>query len=234
MTSRMGKAGIVAFLAASMALPTQKSADACGYAIEVRVDPTAQAVSSAEKASASGDQKGAVNKLLSVAPDLWRKKVGGSYVGDRALRVAARAVVRSNGDLTPPRGTIPAKLEAAPADAHGFDWASKVLEGFAAKTSGEPESMTDLGEALERIPTRRGEAKALLTSLEQKDLITNAFGYAALARIRANPAPKAPSFISVPLATLEHGSLLVDLARCRSLTKSPSICKEPDREKSVD
>ena len=236
MTSRLGKLGVVALVALPLALQAERSADACGYAIEVRTDPLAQAVSTAERASAGGDQRAAVGKLLSVAPDLWSKKAGSSYVGDRALRVAARAIVRSNGDVSPSE-VIRTKTKATNASDrpdHGVEWASKLLEGFAAKTKGEPETMTDLAEALERLPGRRSEAKALLGSLEKQDLMTSAFGYAALARIRANPAPEAPSFIAVPLATFEHGALLVDLARCRSLTKSSTICREPKNAKSGD
>jgi hypothetical protein len=52
-----------------------------------------------------------------------------------------------------------------------------------------PSYRTDLGEALAKIPSERAEAVRILGQLADRDLLTKAEGYAALACLRAESTP---------------------------------------------
>lgn len=220
--NHLHQAGIAALgLSVFSTIAVGPSADACENGVEFRIDPLVQAVSSAESAAAKGDQRSAMSSLLKVAPDLRSRKLGASNVSNRAIRVAARSIVRSNGEVG---------FSAAPSDddrTSNLAWASQVMRGLSVQSPSEPETMADLGEALERSYDQRGEARRLLTFLEKSDTMTSPFGYAALARIKAKAPEKQPSWLAAPLVTLDRGTARVDLARCKAMTKTPAICETP-------
>jgi hypothetical protein len=197
------------------------SADACGNGVEHRVDPLVKAVSLAEALSANGDQRSAMATLVGAAADLRTRKLGAgsaSKLTNKALRVAARAIVRSDGKVGLTAG---AKGSTRDDD---LAWATSVMRGVAAQSASDPQAMADLGEALERSPKTRREARRLLEPLEQGNTLASAYGYAALARIKAAPTEDAPSWLAAPLVSLDQGTRAVDLARCKRMTKTPSIC----------
>lgn len=223
---RSAAIGAAALSVIAVAAPSPR-ADACGHSMGVRVDPLVQAVSTAEGQSSKGDQKAAMATLRAAAPDIAHRKLGGSAdakLGDRALRVAARAIVRSNGDVRLPG--LPGV--ASPSGDDDMKWATLVLRGVAARST-DPQSLADLGEALERSPATHREARRLLEPLERGDTMTSAFGYAALGRIKATAPAEIPSWLAAPLVALDAGTRLVDVARCKAMIKSPSVCGEgPD------
>lgn len=213
--------GAAALTVLAVAAPTPR-ADACGHSMGRRIDPLVQAVSDAEGLSSKGEQKAAMARLRAAAPDIAHRKLGGSAdakLGDRALRVAARAIVRSNGDVRLPG--IPGVATATGDD--DMKWATLVLRGIAARST-DPQSLADLGEALERSPSSHREARRLLEPLERGDTMTSAFGYAALGRIKAKAPERTPSWLGAPLVALDAGTRLVDVARCKAMIKSPSMC----------
>ncbi len=102
------------------------------------------------------------------------------------------------------------------------------MKGVAARSSSDPQALADLAEALERSPGGDREARRLLEPLERGDTMPTAFGYAALGRIKAAAPEKAPSWLGAPLVALDAGTRLVDVARCKAMIKSPSICGEAE------
>ena len=62
--------------------------------------------------------------------------------------------------------------------------------------------------------------------------MTTAFGYAALARVRATPRKGLPPWLAAPLQTLDRAPRFVDLARCERMSAVDGLCareSNPDR-----
>jgi hypothetical protein len=83
-------------------------------------------------------------------------------------------------------------------------------------TPGDPQILTDLGVALAKSKTSRRRARGLLESLAERDLMTSAHGWAALATLRSAPALKAEA-----------------VRRCRLMTRRPAVvCDGKPREQA--
>jgi hypothetical protein len=185
------------------------AASACGTAVYRVVDSNAQLVSQAEQSLGEGKPGKAALKAIEAFPALRIVKPGTLPLADRALRILALASARSDGGLTV--GTMKGKTAAD--RAANLEWSIDVLRDLTAKRGGNPSFQTDLGEALARVPAHRAEALKILGELSDKDLLTSAEGYAALARLRAEGGDAAAREAAVK--------------RCETMTKTPKICDVP-------
>jgi len=198
-------------------------ASACGNGMELRINERVIAISTAERQTAQGAHQKAFTRTLLVFPSLSTRRIGTSQLSDRALIVAARAIVRSDGELKL-GALVPQKTEDP--RAHSLRWAHHVLRGMSLRKGNDPGSATDLGEALERMPGKHEEARRILEHLEEKNLMASAYGYAALARLREHVEPEAPGYLTGPLRALEHAPVALDRARCQSMTKDETTCRD--------
>jgi hypothetical protein len=90
---------------------------------------------------------------------------------------------------------------------------------------------SEFAEGLAKLPERRLEAYRLLRSLDQRDLLADAHGYAALADLRRRSHEGKPAFAGQPLRALEHASALLATARCFTMAKERAICGDSDEQK---
>jgi hypothetical protein len=97
---------------------------------------------------------------------------------DRALRVVARAIARSGGEIGPNGRT-----QGKPTE--NLAWATQMLDAMAHSSDYDPRVMTDLGEVLSKQPAEFARALVTLEDLARRDLITSAEGWAALAALRS-------------------------------------------------
>lgn len=70
---------------------------------------------------------------------------------------------------------------------------------------------TELAEALAKVDSHKAEAKQLLETLAQKDLIASPQGYATLAELRS--------------AAGDSAGQKVALKRCESMAKTSNVCR---------
>ncbi len=194
------------------------AASACGSALyfnnlsnELRpLGPSAsELVAQAEQALSEGKQAKAAATAVQAYPALKLVKVGTLPLADRALRILALASVRSDGGIVSGgfKGRSPADRAA------NLEWSVTVLRGLNARRLNNPTYQTDLGEALARVPAHQEEAAKLLGELADRDLLTTAEGYAALARLRAASGDKSARDALVK--------------RCEVMTKTPAVCSVP-------
>jgi hypothetical protein len=204
----------VGFVAPAVVAPRDASACLSAIAIEEREHaPTTpeeraiQLVAKGEQDLSEGKQAKAAEKALAAFPVLQPKQ---AKAADRALRVLALAVTRSGGAVDP------GNLRSSPAKdaAQNLAWAAETMRNLNARHANNPSYRSDLGEALARVPGGRGEALEILGQLADKDLLTTAEAYAALARLRAEGGEKEARDAAV--------------ARCATMTKSPAtVCAAP-------
>jgi hypothetical protein len=212
--------GLVA-VAATLALASS-DASACGNGVELRVNQLAIRVSEAERHTIEGRQQAALDRALSAFPDLKGRRLGSSPLFDRASVVAARAIVRSNGFVR--LGPL-APTSDVDAQEHALAWATFVLRDVSLRKGDDPGAATDLGEALERTPERHAEARLVLEHLEKQNVMTTAYGYAALARLRERDGHEDPGYLGGPLRALVHAPIALSRARCRSMTRVEGVCE---------
>lgn len=187
------------------------TANACGTAVYREIDDTTQLVAQAEQSLSEGKFARAATKAVQAFPALKIIKPGTLPIADRALRILALASVRADGAVN--AGTM---RGASPADRAGnLEWSVGILRALTAKRGGNPSFQSDLGEALAKVPAYRTEAVSILGGLADKDLLTSAEGYAALARLRA--------------ASGETAAHDAALKRCAGMTKNPKICEDSPR-----
>ena len=193
--------------AAISAAPGQASA--CGGEVYREIDSNTQNVAQAERALGEGKQGKAAIRAVRAFPALKIIKPGTLPLADRALRILALASVRADGGITV--GTMTGRT--ATDRAANLEWSIDTLRTLTAKRAGNPALQTDLGEALAKVPAHQDEARKILGELADKDLLTTAEGYAALARLRS----------SKDEATAREALV----KRCESMTKTPKICAVP-------
>jgi hypothetical protein len=159
-------------------------------------------VAHAEQDLSEGKPAKAAANALAAFPALKIVKPGTLPLADRALRILALATVRADG-------AVDARDRTA-----ALDWSVRVLRELAARRDNNPSYQTDLGEALAKLPSGHAEAAKILGELADKDLLTSAEGYAALARLRAESGDKASRDALVK--------------RCETMTKTPAaVCAVP-------
>jgi hypothetical protein len=166
-------------------------------------------VAQAEQALSEGKHVAAATKALLAFPALKIVQPGTLPLADRALRILALASARTDGALT--AGSFSGGSAAD--RAANLAWSIAVLRALEAQRVNNPSYRTDLGEVLARVPEHHAEAARILGELADKDLLTSAEGYAALARLRAEGGDRAAQ---------------ADLVkRCETMTKTPAICALP-------
>jgi hypothetical protein len=170
--------GIVcAFLAASVPL----RAAACGNSIS-ELDPAVEQLLAAEHALRGGRSHAAVKTIARVFPRIRTEKPGSNALVRRALRIAAVATARLDGQVK----QVPAfGADTAAQRAENYAWAVTTLRRLLMQKLEDPALMTDLGEALARRAATHEEAKRMLEHLASRDLMASAEGWAALSRLRA-------------------------------------------------
>ena len=154
-------------------------AAACGESISFEVDPKVMLLSQAETSLGAGKARAAAVSVLNAFPKL-RTATGGDPMLARAQRIAALAVVRTEGLLA-----VGEAFQASTAEQRraNLEWATATLRRLNEEKKNTPALQTELGEALSKLPETQGEALALLDKLAKKDLITSAHGWATLAKL---------------------------------------------------
>ncbi len=212
-------------LAVTGIVAVSDDAGACGNGVERRVNERVQAIAGAER-MVEGDAAqvaAAARLVVSAFPGIDGQAPGRSALADRAMKVMARAVVRSGGSIAGTRAFAANSDEER--QAH-LSWAIRVLRAFRMTKPKDAAAATDLGEALAHGDRReRQEALLILGSLEARDVVASARGYAALASVRRDVAADKPAYIRHPLRALHEARARVAAARCRRMTKDPAICQ---------
>ena len=197
-------------IAAACVLALPAPAAACLNAVAEAEDDDVIALRAADKALDVGEPGRASSLLRSAMPDLAQAKprVGDdptSYRTNHALRIAALAAVRTEGDAGD-----------SASNAENLRWARGTLEALDALRDA-PMQRTNLAEARER--TNPDAAKAALEDLARQDLLVTPYGYGALARLRADEGDAAGA----------------DRPRraAYQMAAAPAICERPKADRSL-
>jgi hypothetical protein len=212
---------VVSGLGLSLAfLVSPRPGAACEHSMQIELSPRQMALSQARPLADQGYLSSASRMALGVLPK--DAVVGKEIEVDRLLGVEAIAVVRSGGRLN----QDPAASPEARAPERAIEAALRTLEAIAAARPQDTLAKVDVAEALSRLPGRRDEALRVLEDLERKNVLPSAWGYAALARLRTDPAPEAPGWVAGPLAALGASPAQLSRGRCRAMTRDDAICAE--------
>jgi hypothetical protein len=195
-----------------------RDARACGgewYPV-MQVDPRIHGVAQAEKALSNGRHLAAAASVIRMMPHIKSLKATkpGSLVG-RAQRILALSLSRAGGALAVER-EVPREVlgsfrggEAAERE-QNIAWSIATLRRQVQATADDVALKTDLAEVLARVEAHRGEARAILEDLAQRDLIASPEGYAALAGLRGGSGDAAGRQLA--------------LKRCEAMAKAPDAC----------
>jgi len=189
-------------------------ASACGNGTERRLNLLVAAIAKAERDVSEGRPRLAAQAVLNGYPRIRGQVIGRNPVADRALRVMARAVVRTGGAIDARRRFPGATDEERRKNAR---WARQVLRGFVNRNPKDAAARTDYAEALARMPERGAEAERLLSALAKQDLVSSAQGYAALAKLRRKVDLDKPSFIVAPARAVKEARARLADVRCRRM-----------------
>ncbi len=200
------------------AVPVGESA-ACGNEVEYRVDPRIQLVAQADKNTAEGKHREALDSLNLVLPKRGDLPAGERVV-QRAYVVAALAVARSGGayDL---RGLA---MEGEEGTAMAMNQAIAIAKHVYANGKDDNTVKTNYAEILSHAPEHAAEAKRILAELEGADLVTSAHGYAALARLRKDAGLGSPAWLSHARAARERALVKLEKARCERMASAKGVC----------
>jgi hypothetical protein len=201
-----------AALAAAIALPligaTEQTASACLNGVQVVVDTKTPLIARAEKALNEGQFTPAAVGVMQVFPKIKSTSGATSPLASRGLRIMALAIARTEGALSVGGAFSGATPEER---TENLEWAITTLRNLSKLRPHVPFLKTDLAETLSKVPKYRPEALTILTELADKDLITSAHGYAALAKLREASGDKAGGDAA--------------LKRCEAIAKKPDICR---------
>lgn len=195
-------------------------AAACGgeWIPEVEVDYRPQGVARAEKDLEKGKYMAAAGAIIRMMPHVKSLKAkDSSSIVARAQRVLAVAAARSGGSLDVGR-EVPDYVQdtwlgkTAEDRRANLEFAVATLEHIGDLKQADPAVETELAEAMAQIDDRKGEAKALLEKLAQKDLIATPEGYRTLAQLRKGSG--------------DAQGHLAALKRCQAMSGSQNVCSE--------
>lgn len=217
-----------------MALGATTSSDesaACGNGVERRLREHVMAVAKAEKDVSEGKSRLAAQGVLNRYPRIRTQTIGRNTVADRALRVMARAVVRTGGGIDG-GARFPGSTDAERKE--NLNWALRVLHAFVNNNPADASAKADYGEGLARVPERHAEARRVLSELSSKDLIGSAHAYAALADLRRQAGDGKLPFIAAPQRALQSARAKLAEARCRRMAvDDETVCRrQPDEPQS--
>jgi len=190
-----------ALVCAALAAPR---ATACENGVAIEVDPRIDLVMSANAALDKDDPALAAKRALAAFPKLRTAALDAGLRG-KAMRAMAVAIVRLDGAVSAGPDFRAVDREA------NYVWAVRVLRGISIKRATDPSALTDLGEALAARSATRPEARKILELLAQRDLVTNAYGWAALARAR--------------IAAGDTAGRADAVARCAKMARTIAVCK---------
>lgn len=216
---KLGAMVMVAVSAFAAVGSVANDAEACGgeWVPAVEVDHRPEGIARAEKALKKGEHAAAAAMIVRMMPhvkDLKAKK-DGTLVA-RAQRVLALAVARNNGAL-PIDKELPGYVQGtwigktAKDKAANLEWSVAALRKLNDIKKDDAAVQSDLAEALAKVEKHRGEAKALLEKLAEKDLVATPEAYATLAELRSAAGDSAGQKLA--------------LKRCESMAKSASVCR---------
>lgn len=192
-------------------------ARACGgeWAPEVYIDHRIQGVARAEKMFEDGKVFQAAASVIRMMPHIATLKASRSTLVERAQRILAVAVARADGAL-PVAGEVPDYARGSWLGAKDGDrqknlgWAVSALRQVNELKQDDPSVQTELAEVLAKIPEHRKEARTLLESLAERDLVSTPEGYAVLAKLRKEAG--------------DAKGQKVALERCAAMAKSSAVC----------
>lgn len=191
-----------ALLTTALTITTASAALACGHGVEhdealigtigigtinnSDVFGTTYTLIAADQAFQKGDYTRAIQQAQGVYPEL--KKLGTSYQTTedlelkRAAKLVAISTVRLKGqiDLTKSAAKVTTKKSTVK---KSLGWATKTLEALSAQRADDPELLAYLAEAQAQDPKTQAQALTTLSDLHKRDLIVDAHGYAALAKL---------------------------------------------------
>lgn len=212
---RLAMAGLAAFAVVGAAAADAK---ACGgeWVPAVEVDHRPEGVARAEKALNNGNSLAAAAMVIRMMPHVATLNPKKSTLVARAQRILAVATARSNGSLNVGKevpdyaqGTWLGKTEKA--RSANLEWSIATLKKMNEIKADDPSVQTELAEALAKVDSHKAEAKQLLETLAQKDLIASPQGYATLAQLRSDAGDSAGQKVA--------------LKRCESMAKTSNVCR---------
>ncbi|MBK9263953.1 MAG: hypothetical protein IPM54_29645 [Polyangiaceae bacterium] len=172
------------------------------------IDHRVQGLANAEKALRDGKIVAAAQSIVRMFPEIRTINPGKDGMLGRAQRTLAVALVRTDGaiDLDPTwRAKTPEQR------AQNVTWAVSSLERLRTQRKNDPAVDTDLGEALAKVDGRQEEARGILQSLADRDLMATPQGYAALGRLQHQAGNAAARDAAIQ--------------RCNAMAKDAEICK---------
>ena len=198
----------LACAALSAAAAFSQDARACGDVFIPEIDHRIQGLANAEKALRDGKIVASAQSIVRMFPEIRTINPGKDGMLGRAQRTLAIALVRMDGaiELDPTwRAKSPEQR------AQNVAWAVSSLERLRTQRKNDPAVDTDLGEALAKVDGRQDEARSILQSLSDRDLMATPQGYAALGRLQ-NQAGNAAARDAA-------------IQRCNAMAKDAEICK---------
>jgi hypothetical protein len=209
---------MVAIAMSFVGLSSSVSALACGgdWYPEVEIDPRIHGVAEAEKALTHDNYVAAAGAVVRMMPHI--KTLSGSKdpLVQRAERVLAVAIERSNGTLALEQ-EVPSEIlghwrgKTQVDHDKNMNWSVASLRSELTAKKDDPALMTDLGEALSKLDGGQEEARTLLESLASRDLVATPEGYKALAALRSQKGDSAGQELA--------------LKRCESMAGTAKICE---------
>jgi hypothetical protein len=193
-------------------------AGACGgeWAPEVEIDHRIQGVARAEKMFEAGKVDQAAASVIRMMPHIATLKASRSTLVERGQRILAVAVARADGAL-PVGKEVPSYAQGTWLGVKdgerqaNLSWAVQALRQVNELKKDDPSVQTELAEVLAKVPEHRKEARTLLESLAQRDLVSTPEGYAALAELRKEAG--------------DAKGQKVALERCAAMAKSAAVCR---------
>jgi predicted Zn-dependent protease len=168
-------------------------AAACLNAVEMSRKQASQIISSAEKSLADGNATDALHRLSRFFGDKARGHVTSASLQQKLEQLYAIACFRAGNQKA-------------------IEQAIKVLREQSKNDPKSPLLKVRLAEALSHSASDSKEALSLLETLDKADLIVDAEGYAALARLRKQTGNEAGAQAA--------------LTRCRTITKREPLCSD--------
>jgi hypothetical protein len=198
----------LAFAALSGAAAFSHDASACGDVFIPEIDHRVQGLANAEKALRDGKIVASAQSIVRMFPEIRLINPGKDGMLGRAQRTLAIALVRTDGAIE-----LDATWRSKTSEqrAQNIAWAVSSLERLRKVRTNDPAVDTDLGEALAKVDGRHDEARGMLQSLADRDLMATPNGYAALGKLQHEAGN----------TTARDAAI----ARCNAMAKDGDICK---------
>lgn len=183
-------------------------ASACWNDVRLKTNEEVKALAAAEKQLQAGDAAGAIKTLRALygrRAVLYPERVSSERaLGQKARRLISIAIVR-DGRLDPKTGRAAKVSRRHQLLKHALGW----LRVDARRGKDDPLRQARYAEALSQDPAGAADARHLLEGLAQADLIAEAEGWRALARLRHGAGDAAGSKQAITRCTAMAGA-----ARC--------------------